>query len=96
MARLPVTDHAVLRYLERICGVDVAEVRRRIFTAAEPALDKAANGITAEGINYRIRRGRVITLHVGKAFPVRRQHAVAMKKIMRQARKVPIKKELSE
>ncbi len=36
--RVHITDHAVLRYLERGLGVDVAGLRRRIARSPSPAL----------------------------------------------------------
>lgn len=94
--RYPVSDHAVLRYLERACGVDVAAVRRTIYQATAPAIECEAAGVTIDGINYRIRHGWVTTLYEGHGLAVRRQHAAAEKKIMRRAREVPLKKEAAE
>lgn len=92
----PVSDLAVLRYLERVCGVDIAAVRREIHSAAAPAIERGAAGVTRDGLTYRIRHGWVTTLYEGRPLAVRRQHATAEKKIMRRARKVPLKIEAAE
>lgn len=60
--QLPVTDHAVLRYLECVAGVDVEAIRQRIHKLTRHALASGATGITANGISYRIRTGRVRTV----------------------------------
>lgn len=92
----PVSDHAVLRYLERVCGVDIAAVRRTIYAETAPAIAQGAAGVMKDGVRYSIRSGWVTTLYEGRGLAVRRQHAVAEKKIMRKARNVPIKQEAAE
>ena len=92
----PVSDLAVLRYPDRVCGVDIAAVRREIYSAAAPAIERGATGVTKGGLNFRIRHGWVTTLHEGPGLAVRRQHAIATKKIMRKARDVPLKIEAAE
>ena len=59
-SRVTITDHAVLRYLERACGVDVDALRRHISRRAMlpwPA-DRAALGahaLIAGGVRYHFR-----------------------------------------
>lgn len=59
---LPVTDHAVLRYLERHGFVDVEGVRRQIFAECQQALNSGASKIRINGTEYRIADGTVITV----------------------------------
>ncbi len=59
---LPTTDHAVLRYLERIAAIDIEAIRQRIHDDAHQALASGAAGITVNGIAYRIQGGFVITV----------------------------------
>ncbi|WP_425087013.1 hypothetical protein [Stappia sp.] len=61
-----VSDHAVLRYIERIYGLDVDAVRRHI--ADEVASAAAAGAITARirGASYVIRDGVVVTIINGR------------------------------
>jgi hypothetical protein len=94
--RIPVTDHAVLRYLERICGVDVLAVRRKIHALAITGIAKGARGGKRDGIVYRLRGGEVATVFAADPLMVRQQHAHAVKKIMRKARAVPVRVEAAE
>lgn len=59
---VPVTDHAVLRYLERVQGWDIEAVRREIAAIAAPAVRMGACGITRDGWSFRISDGTVITV----------------------------------
>ena len=49
-----VTDHAVLRYLERVQGWDIEEVRAHIAKRVEPAVRCGASGIQIEGFSYKL------------------------------------------
>ncbi len=67
--RVHITDHAVLRYLERGLGVDVAGLRRRIARSPSPALalaDRPGDGaaLICNGLRYCLRRGADGTLTV--------------------------------
>ncbi len=62
MKRLPVTDHAVLRYLERMGYVDVEAVRAHIHAETRDAINAGASKITSKGVEYRINHGKVVTL----------------------------------
>ncbi|MET4128378.1 hypothetical protein [Roseovarius sp. MBR-6] len=60
--RHPVTDHAVLRYLERVEGVDIEAIRCRIGHLADRAIEMGANGVVSGGFVYRIDGGHVVTV----------------------------------
>lgn len=58
-----VSDHAVLRYLERVEGVDVAAVRRRIAAAVRISeRHEGVSGVLHGGLRYKIRDGVVVTV----------------------------------
>tara|TARA_R100000365_G_C2716638_1_gene50363 strand:+ start:207 stop:461 length:255 start_codon:yes stop_codon:yes gene_type:complete len=58
-----VTDHAVLRYLERVYGVDVRGLRLRIERVTAEARIQGANAVISDGVKYRFSRsGRVVTI----------------------------------
>ena len=60
----PVTDHAVIRYLERVYGVDVQGLRERIAASTLVARAAGAASVQVKGVRYVIGRdGRVITVH---------------------------------
>lgn len=59
-----VTDHAVLRFVERVLGVDVEAIRRHL---ANPAVDRAtefgaSTVILADGTRLKLRDGAVVTV----------------------------------
>lgn len=58
-----VTDHAVLRYLERVKGMDIDAVRRDIGRLVDLACDHPdATGIVIDGWSYKLRNGHVTTV----------------------------------
>ena len=61
---LLITDHAVIRYLERVCGVDIEAVRREIRAKASLIQDyPGATGILVDGFRYAVANGAVLTIH---------------------------------
>lgn len=64
--KYPVTDHAVLRWLERVAMVDIEEVRRQIYSETREALKSGATRVVINGTDYRIKNGTVITLVQGR------------------------------
>ena len=67
--RIPVSDHAVLRYLERVCAIDTDAIRQRIHRDVRQAAANGASGVTVNGIRYRLRDGVVVTVIVPSAAP---------------------------
>lgn len=61
-SRHPVTDHAVIRYLERVEGIDIETIRRRIGRVADVGLTAGAAGVISDGFIYRIEAGVVVTV----------------------------------
>ncbi|MDT8856450.1 hypothetical protein RNZ50_15760 [Paracoccaceae bacterium Fryx2] len=59
---VPVTDHAVIRYLERVVGIDVEALRDEIRAKVEPGVRLGACGVRSGGFNYRIIDGVVVTI----------------------------------
>lgn len=61
--RIDISDHAVLRWLERVEGVNTARIRRRIVKSVKLAVEHEAAGTTVDGVNYKIsyqRSGRAV------------------------------------
>lgn len=56
-ARLTVSDHAVLRYLERIGGFNIQRLKREIADRLQPAVDAGAGGIVIDGHSFVIEYG---------------------------------------
>ncbi|MCB1463239.1 MAG: hypothetical protein KDJ90_12630 [Nitratireductor sp.] len=50
--RITVSDHAVLRWLERVEGVDVKAIRRRIGRAVRNASEHGAAGARLDGVGF--------------------------------------------
>ena len=60
---LHITDHALLRYLERVAGVDVAAARADIARRVAVARDHdGLSGVQSDGFRYRIRGRTVCTV----------------------------------
>jgi len=63
---LPVSDHAVLRWLERVAMVDIEAVRRQIHSETREALNNGAQRAVVNGTDYRMRGGVVTTVISGR------------------------------
>lgn len=64
MARRPnVTDHAVVRYMERVMGVDVEAVRDLIASEVETAVALGACGLKKDGFTFRLEGENVVTVY---------------------------------
>lgn len=59
---LIVTDHAVLRYLERVQGQPIEQVREHIRKTCEAAAALKATCVRAEGARFEIVDNRVVTV----------------------------------
>ena len=68
---MKVTDHAVLRYMERLLNVDVETVRQAIVDAMNTPrsgdirsfVGGASCRITVEGVTYCVRSGAITTCY---------------------------------
>lgn len=60
--QVSVTDHAVLRYLERVKGFDVEAVRRHIVDMCDGPAAVGAVVVNAEGVKFEIRGNVVVTI----------------------------------
>lgn len=56
-----VSDHAVLRFLQRKYGFDVEAVRQKIDAMAGPAIKAGALTLKVDGVSFVLRGGRVVT-----------------------------------
>ena len=66
---IAVTDHAVLRYLERVYGLDIGAVRAEMLRLAAPAAEKARTGglprtltVRSAKIGFLVVGGRIVTV----------------------------------
>ena len=58
-----VTDHAVIRYLERVKGIDIERIRKEIETpTVRAALRIGASGVRSKGVQYVIKGGKIVTV----------------------------------
>lgn len=77
MTGLAITDHAMLRYLERVGGLDVPALRTAIAaslaraSATAETIGVADYTVVAHGVRYVVRQGNVVTVLPGRlAAPV--------------------------
>lgn len=57
-----VTDHALLRYLERARGIDVELIREHIALICAPAANAGAVNLRRDGVQYIFAQGAVVTV----------------------------------
>lgn len=70
---MTVTDHALLRYLERVIGFDFSLYRDALARRAEVASVDGAASISLDGHVFVIEDGRVITVLPEGGRPKRRR-----------------------
>ena len=69
--RAPVTDHALLRWLDRVYGLDLDSIRDQIATPAiRSAILAGAAAITIDGFTYVLQDRQVVTVHRAKHEPL--------------------------
>lgn len=66
---LIVTDHAVVRYCERVLGMDMEGVRRVIHDTCAPADAIGASRVLKDGFRFEMQQGRVVTITTDNGFP---------------------------
>lgn len=57
-----VTDHALVRYCDRVLGIDMEALRRDIGRRVDVAVRAGACGMVIDGFSYRIADGVVTTV----------------------------------
>lgn len=60
--RAHVTDHALLRYLERVEGIDVEAARKVVERIVQTGIDEGASGVLSNGMRYCLKVGAVVTV----------------------------------
>lgn len=67
--KISVTDHAVLRWMERAYEIDIEAVRRKIRERVERAVEIAAKldgegtvTVSVDGLRFVVRSGTVVTI----------------------------------
>ena len=55
MVRPHITDHALLRYLERHVGIDIEAHRREMERAVERGVQEGACGVVIHGLRFCLR-----------------------------------------
>ncbi|TCU35428.1 hypothetical protein [Rhizobium azibense] len=64
---LRVSDHAVLRYLERAHGLDVEVVRRHIASRCATGAELRALSVVVEKVKFVLQEGAVVTVLKSRA-----------------------------
>lgn len=68
---IKVTDHAVVRYLERAMGLNVEIVREHILAVCGGAAAFGAVSVRAEGLRFEINNGKICTVTPDHPLPSR-------------------------
>lgn len=66
-----VTEHSILRYLERAKGVDIDGIRRHIRSVCEGPAALSAACVRAEGLRFEIVNNAVVTVKPDSQAPGR-------------------------
>ena len=62
-SRIGVSDHALIRYMERVMGLDVERIRREIGRKVDRIADfDGARAIVIDGYAYTVQAGTVTTI----------------------------------
>lgn len=73
-APLPITDHAFVRWLERVRGVDVEALKAEMLSeTALAAIRCGATKVSCDGMDYQIKNGKVTTVMDTKPWASTRQ-----------------------
>lgn len=65
--QIGVTDHAILRYLERICGVDIEQVKKLILDVTGRKSKLSGFKIVSDGFTFVVVDFGVVTIHKAKS-----------------------------
>ena len=58
-----ITDHAVIRYLERVHGIDIEYIKDSMTKhGVKEACDAMLTNYTVDGIKFKIKNGKVTTI----------------------------------
>lgn len=57
-----ITDHALVRYLERKHGIDMEALRKAILSDIGATLELGVSSVTIEGIRYVVKNKAVVTV----------------------------------
>lgn len=52
--RLQVTDHAILRWLERVEGININAIRNRILATARIGVEHGASSVRKDGVTFHL------------------------------------------
>ncbi len=66
-----VTDHALLRYLERAKGIDIDAIRDELGHVVDKAIEMGAGAAVVDGVKYILRERSVITVALAQEPPLR-------------------------
>ena len=78
---IQVTDHCVIRYLERAMGLNIEIVREHILAICSGAAAYGAVSVRAEGLRFEIAGNRIVTVTPDRLGPNRTGRALAQEKM---------------
>ena len=66
-----VTDHALLRHLERVQGIDIEAIRLELGHLVDKAIEAGAKATVSEGMRYVLIEDRLVSCVPVKSLPLR-------------------------
>lgn len=68
-----ISDHALLRYMERVHKIEVATMRRYMATMVDGTLERGTRHVRIDGVWFAVSGGRVVTVLPGRPGRSRRE-----------------------
>jgi hypothetical protein len=62
MKRAYVSDHALLRYIERVRGIDIDRLRGELADKVQGAVNLGAASYAVDGVTFRLIDNRIVTI----------------------------------
>ncbi len=66
-----VTDHALLRHLERVQGIDIEAIRLELGHLVDKVIEAGAKATVSEGMRYVLIEDRLVSCVPVKSIPLR-------------------------
>lgn len=87
-----ISDHALLRYMERCKGIDLAAIRRELLEKLQPAIKAGASATTVDGAKFYIAKNGVVCTCVRNSENFNRRSTPKSRKRRRQSRQESLRR----
>lgn len=63
-SRIQVSDHALLRYLERACGLPIEAMREELAGVLDSIMPAGVEMVDRDGLRFVVRAGTLVTVYI--------------------------------